>query len=264
MASGEATGGASAGRQAAGGALVGGEGYGSDTGGDITCGTGESVGGGESTLGDTEGVEDDASVGAVTCVLLLPLVILLVAALLSVCKVKSATITFAHRAMSGVAIVRDGVKGMATSCCRYIGGAPPSRMVRIRSARECDYSPFFISVVKVGMYWMFFQLSHRSPSCFYLKPNRHARIPWSPTAPATSPTTAAPTRATARNSRFALRTSLASAGLFAGGVVAPETPVACAVWFSTSMRPSSATWLPKSVRHRVQTSLHGLVVVVRC
>lgn len=167
VASGETTGGASAGGQAAGGALVGGEGHGSDTGGDITCGTGESVGGGESTLGDTEGVEDDASVGAVTCVLLLPLVLLLVAALLSVCKVKSATTTFAHRAMSAVAIVRDGVKGMATSFCRYIGGAPPSRMVRIRSARECDFSPFFISVVKVGLYCMFFQLSHRSPSYFY-------------------------------------------------------------------------------------------------
>ncbi|CAM9374563.1 unnamed protein product, partial [Pylaiella littoralis] len=100
----------------------------SDTGGGITCGTGESVGGGESTLGDTEGVEDDAVAGAVTRVLLSPLVLLLVAALLSVFRVKSATTTFVHGAMSAVAIVRDGVKGMATSFCRYIGGAPPSCM----------------------------------------------------------------------------------------------------------------------------------------
>lgn len=138
--------------EAACGASAGGEGYGSDTGGGITCGTGESVGGGESTLGDTEGVEDDAVAGAVTRVLLSPLVLLLVAALLSVFRVKSATTTFVHGSMSAVAIVRDGVKGMATSFCRYIGGAPPSRMVRIRSARECDFSPFFVSVVKVDLY----------------------------------------------------------------------------------------------------------------
>lgn len=143
-ADGEEAGGGEAGGEVADGASVGGEWYDSGTGGDITCGTGESVGGDEGTLGDTEGVEDDASVGVVTCVLLSPLVLLLVAALLSVCGVKSATTTFVHGAMSAAAIVRDRIGGVVASFCRRVGGAPQSRMVRIRNAHECGFSPFSI------------------------------------------------------------------------------------------------------------------------
>lgn len=83
------------------------------------------------SAGDIEGVADGTSLGVVTCVLLLPLLLLVVATVLSVLKVKSVATIFAHGATTAMAIFCDGAREMATSVYRFIiGGALQTSTVR--------------------------------------------------------------------------------------------------------------------------------------
>lgn len=83
------------------------------------------------SAGNIEGVADETSLGVVTWVLLLPLLLLLVAAVLSALKVKCVTTTFAHSATTAVASVCNGAREMATSVYRFItGGARQACTVR--------------------------------------------------------------------------------------------------------------------------------------
>lgn len=131
-----------AGREVAGGggAAVGTVDEASSTNGDITSDVESSGDGGTAfgarepvrdaegtsgeSAGDIEGVADETSLGVVTCVLLLPLLLLLVAAVLSALKVKSVATTFAHSATTKVASVCDGAREMANSLCRHWRSAP--------------------------------------------------------------------------------------------------------------------------------------------
>lgn len=94
--------------------------------GGIAFGVGQLVRDAEATsresAGDIEGVADEISLGVATCVLFLPLLLLVVAAVLAALKVKSIATTFAHSATTAMASVCDGAREMANFFCPFIVG----------------------------------------------------------------------------------------------------------------------------------------------